>query len=71
MDNSSIQGNIMEKYTDIISKYIKGEVNLEQASEILMEFIPNKNNIIKVLKDTPRRNIIKFKKYQKMKKRKI
>ena len=71
MASRVIEGNIMERYTYIISKYIRGEINLEQAAEILMEFAPNKKGIIKVLKETPRRNIIQLKKYKKLKKRRV
>lgn len=55
-----------------ILKYIRGDLNLSEASEILETLGHNKNSAIKVLLDTHRNNIVKLnpKKKQKRKKNK-
>ena len=50
----------MEKYLDIICGYIRGEVNLENATLKLVRYGFKRKSVLKVLKDVERRNIIEL-----------
>ena len=48
------------KVLNVVVMYIKGEIDLENAINGLETFGFDKKNALKVLKDTPRDNIVKF-----------
>ena len=50
------------KILNVVVKYIRGDINLKNATNVLKEFGFSEKNTVKVLKGTPRKNIIKFKK---------
>tara|TARA_B110000503_G_C6991008_1_gene347338 strand:+ start:528 stop:704 length:177 start_codon:yes stop_codon:yes gene_type:complete len=50
----------------IVVDYIRGEINLENATKKLQIIGLNKKKIKKILKDTPRDNIIKINYNKKM-----
>ena len=47
-----------------VMKYIKGELNQNEASKELQSFGFSKKNISIVLNKTPRNNVVEFKKYK-------
>ena len=47
---------------ELVVKFIRGNINLEDAKDKLCDLGFNKENVGKVLKDTPRDNLISFKK---------
>ena len=48
------------KALEIIVKYIRGDINLENTAKNLEIIGLDKKSILKILRDTPRDNIIKL-----------
>lgn len=62
MKNNQNYNNHLKKSLDIITYYIKGNINLIEAIKSLSDLGHDVNSIEKVLKKTKRNNIHKLKK---------
>lgn len=51
----------LQKSLETVTRYIRGELNLDEAVQRLEELGHVKKSILKVLKDTDRNNLINFK----------
>ena len=64
MKNTNDHQKDAEEMLLTVMKYIKGELNQNEASKELQSFGFSEKNISIVLNKTPRNNVVEFKKYK-------